>query len=345
MLIVAPEPFGAGLASLGLSEAQQQRCAQYVHRRCGEGQWEGALARIAQMRSGVADGFLGAETARRMLLAQPEFLIRRWSVLYEDERILALDKPCDVRMSLPKGEHWPGEESVQGWCAANHPSTLTEAGDARLCHNLDFVTSGLLVAAKSSESANDVAKAFRERNCDKLYAALVFGHPEWLSPSEPHVMNARIQPSQRRFKQHISPSGKKARTEAVVAARGRLRLGPHRGRAASLVWVMPETGRRHQIRLHLSHAGFPIVGDYTYANDADCYRTFLHASALRLPMPVINSDADSAQVDTEILDLRAPLDLTLWRDVFYAEEHFQSPTLWPRAVDQLLSMNDADNTR
>jgi 23S rRNA pseudouridine1911/1915/1917 synthase len=274
-----------------------------------------------------------------MIFEQPEFLVRRWSVLYEDARILVLDKPCDVRMSLPKGAHWQGEESVQDWCASNHPSTLTDGGDARLCHNLDFATSGLLVAAKSARSANDVSKAFRERSCQKLYSALVFGHPDWPSSSAPHVMDARIQPSQRRFRQSISAGGKKAHTEAVVAARGRIRLGPHRGKDASLVWVMPETGRRHQIRLHLSHAGFPIVGDYTYAADAGCYRTFLHASGLRLPMPVERGQGDDAgqKQEEEVLNLLSPVSPGAWANAFYPEEPFSSPELWPRAAEQLLA--------
>jgi 23S rRNA-/tRNA-specific pseudouridylate synthase len=293
---------------------------------------------MEQLKSGVADGFLSAAAARRMLLEQPEFLVRRWSTIYEDERILVLDKPCDVRMSLPKGEHWQGEESVQGWCSSNHPSTLTDGGDARLCHNLDFVTSGILVAAKSARSADDVSKAFRERSCKKLYAALVFGHPDWLSASAPHVMDARIQPSQKRFRQRISPGGKKAHTEAVVAARGRLRVGPHRGKQASLLWVMPETGRRHQIRLHLSHAGFPIVGDYTYAADAGCYRTFLHAGGLRLPMPILSSGGDSAgREQQEVLNLLSPVSPSAWANVFYPEEPFASPERWPQAAEQLLA--------
>lgn len=333
-LLGAPENFCGGLASLGLSDAQQQRCAEHVLARCGEQDWAAATGRIEQLKSGVADGFLSAAAARRLLLGQPELLVCRWATVYEDERILVLDKPCGVRMSLPTGEHWQGEESVQGWCSLNHPSTLTDGGDARLCHNLDFVTSGLLVAAKSARSADDVSRAFRERSCQKLYVALVFGHPEW--PLSPHVMDARIQPSQRRFRQRISSGGKKAHTEAVVAARGRLRVGPHRGKAASLVWVMPETGRRHQIRLHLSHAGFPIVGDYTYAADAGCYRTFLHAGGLRLPMPV-EGVGDAGGKQEEILNFLSPVSPNAWANAFYPEEPFASPERWPRAAEQLLS--------
>jgi len=157
---VPPEVFLRGLASLGISAAQQQRCAHHVTSRCGAEGWDGAVARIEQLRSGVADDFLPVAKARRLLLAQPELLVRKWSVIHEDERLVVLEKPCDVRMSIPKGAHWPGEESVQDWCVTNHPSTLTDGGDARLCHNLDFATSGILVAAKSSEYANDVSKVY-----------------------------------------------------------------------------------------------------------------------------------------------------------------------------------------
>ena len=55
-------------------------------------------------------------------------------------------------------------------------------------------------------------------------------------------------------------------------------LPPHRGKEASLLWLTPHTGPRHQLRLHMAHVGHPIVGDYTYAADKLAYRMFVHAA-------------------------------------------------------------------
>ena len=104
------------------------------------------------------------------------------------------------------------------------------------------------MAAKSSAAAGEVSRCFREREADKLYAALVFGHREW----DERKIKAPIAVSQRRFKQRVAASGKSAETHAFVGARGTLRVQPHIGRDASLLWLAPKTGRRHQLRLHLS---------------------------------------------------------------------------------------------
>ena len=78
-------------------------------------------------------------------------------------------------------------------------------------------------------------------------------------------------------------------TDVTVGARGTLRLGSaHAGKPATLLWLEPRTGRRHQLRLHTAHHGHAIVGDLTYAGDRSCYRTFLHAAALDLPVVLVD---------------------------------------------------------
>jgi len=150
----------------------------------------------------------------------------------------------------------------------------------RTADNLDFATSGVLIAAKSHLAAADVSRCFRDRLARKVYCALVFGHPSW----EATQWDDRIMENGRRFKQRISGGGKAAQTDVVVGARGVLRVGQHAGREASLLWLFPHTGRRHQLRLHCSHHQHAIVGDATYAEDKLMYRMFLHAAALELPL-------------------------------------------------------------
>ena len=137
-----------------------------------------------------------------------------------------------------KAPQWEGEIGLDAWLADEHPATCTPEGTAWLCHNLDFATSGIIVAAKSSAAAGEVSRCFREREADKLYAALVFGHPQW----DERKIKAPIAVSQRRFKQRVAASGKSAETHAFVGARGTLRIQPHIGRDASLLWLAPKTG-------------------------------------------------------------------------------------------------------
>ena len=179
----------------------------------------------------------------------------------------------------------------------------------------------MIVCAKSHDAAGEVSKLFRERQCDKIYAALCFGWPEW----DELKITSRIRVSQRRFKQKIDPGGKSARTVATVAARGWLRLAPHRGRPCSLVWLVPHTGRRHQLRLHMASVGHAIVGDYTYAEDASTFRMFLHACALRLPLPWGTVEA------------AASLTPNGWDDFWWPSEEneMRSTDAWPDAAGRL----------
>ena len=138
----------------------------------------------------------------------------------------------------------------------------------------------MLIAAKSHVAAADVSRGVRARLARQVDCALVYGHPSW----EATQWDDRIVENGRRFKQRISGGGKAAQTDVVVGARGVLRVGQHAGREASLLWLFPHTGRRHQLRLHCSHHQHAIVGDATYAEDKLMYRMFLHAAALELPL-------------------------------------------------------------
>jgi hypothetical protein len=189
----------------------------------------------------------------------------------------------------------------------------------RTADNLDFATSGVLIAAKSHLAAADVSRCFRDRLARKVYCALVFGHPSW----EATQWEDRIMENGRRFKQRISGGGKAAQTDVVVGARGVLRVGQHAGREASLLWLFPHTGRRHQLRLHCSHHQHAIVGDATYAEDKLMYRMFLHAAALELPLE--RSDP---------LRVADPLQPHGWSHVFESGGSIHLPDGW-RSEDLL----------
>ena len=109
-----------------------------------------------------------------------------------------------------------------------------------------------------------------------------------------------------------------------------LRLGAeHSGKPATLLWLEPRSGRRHQLRLHTAHHGHPIVGDVTYAGDKLCYRTFLHAAALELPLGGSGAEEED---DDGILRLAAPLSPRGWAHAFEAQEELRLPDGWPGAA-------------
>ena len=182
----------------------------------------------------------------------------------------------------------------------------------------------MLIAAKSHVAAADVSRCFRDRLARKVYCALVFGHPSW----EATQWDDRIMENGRRFKQRISGGGKAAQTDVVVGARGVLRVGQHAGREASLLWLFPHTGRRHQLRLHCSHHQHAIVGDATYAEDKLMYRMFLHAAALELPLE--RSDP---------LRVADPLQPHGWSHVFESGGSIRLPDEW--SSEDLLGASSA----
>ena len=160
----------------------------------------------------------------------------------------AFDTSCIATILLMDGSSYSSRSSGCPSCRGADAS-----GDMRLCHQLDFATSGLIVAAKSHDSASAVARTFRERDARKLYCALCFGHPSF----DVARWEDRIMVSKRRFKQRISsaPRSKTARTDVTVGARGILKLGDdHRGRECAMLWLEPRTGQRHQLQ-HAAHAG------------------------------------------------------------------------------------------
>ena len=147
--------------------------------------------------------------------------------------------------------------------------------------------------------------------------------------------SAKIAVTGKKFRQSVTKSvrGKSAKTTAVVGARGTLRLSPYSGRDATLVWLMPRTGRRHQLRLHMAHIGFPIVGDFTYANDKLCHRMFLHATALELPLHGLGlGPGDEAGDGGNLVRAIAPLAPHGLAESFTPSEPIRSPEGWPDAA-------------
>jgi 23S rRNA pseudouridine1911/1915/1917 synthase len=195
------------------------------------------------------------------------------SVLYEDEDLLVIDKPAGLTVHPAPGT--PNHTLVNA-VLARLPE-LPDTGDRLrpgIVHRLDKDTSGLVLVAKNRLALSKLTDQFKTRSVLKVYLVLVRGH---LSP-ESGFIDAPIgrDPSNRK-RMALVDSGRAARTKyRVIKYTGN----------CTLLEVMPETGRTHQIRVHLSAIGYPVVGDKTYGvKSAFLSRQFVHAHRLGFRLP------------------------------------------------------------
>ncbi len=137
-----------------------------------------------------------------------------------------------------------------------------------IVNRLDRETSGVVLVAKSTAAARELGGIFERREADKEYLAIVIGWPEvdqW-ECEEPIIRAGELGPSEIWVRQVVSPVGRPCRTRFQVEHRFQRGQGKF-----SLVRCFPETGRMHQIRVHLAHGGFPIVGDKLYSGKGTEY--------------------------------------------------------------------------
>ena len=196
-------------------------------------------------------------------------------ILYEDNRILVLDKPAGMAVH--------GGSSVSLGVIEALRLLRPEAKDLELAHRLDRGTSGCLLLAKRRSALRVLHELLREAKVDKRYLALVKGRwPEGTTEVDAPLVTRRVS-GEARVK--VDESGKEARSS--------FRLVDRFGKTASLLDVSIETGRTHQIRVHAAHAGHPVAGDERYGDkDFDEYlksfgltRMFLHSHSLSFDWP------------------------------------------------------------
>jgi len=200
------------------------------------------------------------------------------AVVYEDGDIVVVDKPTGVAAHPTPG--WTGPTVLQGLLAAGHQIATSGAAERQgIVHRLDANTTGLMVIAKSEHAYSVLKQAFRDRTVDKLYHALVQGHPDPLRGT----IDAPIA-------RHPSGDGRFA-----VVADGRPAITHYDTieafRAASLTEIKLETGRTHQIRVHMAAVRHPCVADRLYGADPvlaarlGISRQWLHAVRLGFAHP------------------------------------------------------------
>ncbi|KOX33258.1 pseudouridine synthase [Saccharothrix sp. NRRL B-16348] len=199
-------------------------------------------------------------------------------VLHEDDDVIVVDKPVGVAVHPSPG--WTGPTVVGGLAAAGIRIATSGAAERQgVVHRLDVGTTGVMVVAKSEHAYSALKHAFKERTVDKLYHALVQGHPDPIkgtidAPIDRHPKHD--------YKFAVMANGKPSITHYEVV---------EAFRAASLLDVHLETGRTHQIRVHFSALRHPCVGDITYGADPvlakrlGVTRQWLHARALGFHHP------------------------------------------------------------
>ncbi|PYK10532.1 MAG: RNA pseudouridine synthase [Verrucomicrobia bacterium] len=210
-----------------------------------------------------------------------------FTIIDETDDYAVVDKPpfLLIHPTKPDGTRTLWQE-LRGLFAFE----IAAGGQVSIVNRLDRETSGLVLVAKKADVARRFGLLMQRRQLKKEYVALVWGWPEW----ERIVVDAALDRQGKHrgsviwVKQMIHPSGAPARTELRVERRfirslGKVRLQPRHDSERvqrevdkfSLIRAIPHTGRTHQIRVHLSSIGHPIVGDKIYGPDEQLYLRFI----------------------------------------------------------------------
>ncbi len=217
-------------------------------------------------------------------LADTGFFKRNFKVVFEDEALLACDKPPGLVVH-PGSGHTKGDTLIECAGAYLRRSGAHTDTEPLLVHRLDRDTSGLILIARNRRALRELHRAMQAGDMDKRYLLLCHGRP---APPTGVVDAGLVRDYERRdgTKVHVTPGGMRSRTRYRTL---------RRGKNGSLVEACLDTGRTHQIRVHMKHLGCPVVGDVRYGDQARDRRLFerraverrlyLHARELRFPHP------------------------------------------------------------
>jgi len=202
--------------------------------------------------------------SRKAVVPEPD-------VLYDDKHLMVVNKPAGLlSVATPRGEPDTMFDRARRWVSK------TQSKRVHLVHRLDRETSGCLILAKSSEVRDILQSQFKDRSVERIYHAVVFGSP----PSLSGISTSRVKETRDkrvRLVQKGERGGKEAITKWEVEEKGPIH---------TLVRIKIDTGRRAQIRLHMSELGCPVSGDTRYGRGrASVNRLCLHATSLGFDHP------------------------------------------------------------
>ena len=218
-------------------------------------------------------------------------------ILYQDSDILVLDKPAGITVN--RSDTTKGEETVQDWIEQKIEDFSFQIKDedretdfykrAGIVHRIDKETSGILLVAKNRESFEELQRQFKERLVKKTYIALVHGK---VTPSEGeiNVPVGRLPWDRKKF--GILAGGKPAITRYKAVKEFEIDINKKKREWVSLLELNPQSGRTHQIRVHLKYFNHPIFSDFLYAGRKTSRddrkileRVFLHANKISFSHP------------------------------------------------------------
>jgi len=263
-------------AGLRLDQALARLFPQYSRTRLQAWLREGAIS-LDEQPAITRQAVFGGERVRLAPprlpeVAAPQAETMPLAIVHEDSELVVLDKPAGLVVHPGAGVH---RGTLLNALLAHAPQ-LAGLPRAGIVHRLDRDTSGLLVVAKTHEAQTDLARQLAERSMRRVYLAVVHG-----VPSAGGTIDQPIGRDLRsRTRMAVTRRGREARTRFRVL---------ERFSGAALVECRLDTGRTHQIRVHLQHLGHPIVGDPVYRRGASARLAFgrqaLHARELALVHP------------------------------------------------------------
>lgn len=231
-------------------------------------------------------------------------------ILYEDRDVAVLNKPAGI--AVHPSAHHPQAHTLVAELLRRWPQ-IQDVGDdpavrPGIVHRLDKDTSGVLVVAKHPRAFAHLKGEFQSHRVGKTYIALVLGR----MPAKEGTIAKPIGRS-RAFGKLTTRSPRGTVREAITRWRKLKEYRDARGTIFTLLEVKPETGRTHQIRVHLAAIGHPVIGDALYGgSSAKAYRQalgrqFLHASAIAFELPSGGRLSVEAELPAELRDFLAGL--------------------------------------
>lgn len=226
-------------------------------------------------------------------------------IIFDGDGVIVVDKPAGLATEPTKQAATSVTDTLKTQLRFEQERSKGERREVTAIHRLDVDTTGVLLLATTEQALRSWSKLFHDQQVERRYVALVQGVVRGPAGADDDlVIDAPLLPPDRTGRARVSVVGKRASTRVHVLVRSE---------TATLLAVTPETGRTHQIRVHLAHLGHPLVGDHRYG-EGRAPHLGLHALSLsavvdakpftfRAPLPVAFVDAARA------VDIAVPFDL------------------------------------